>query len=86
MVALFRIIEPRGGNVIIDGLDVSTIGLEELRSKLGIIPQDPVLFTGTLRHNLDPFNLYTDERIWEVLEQVDLLGCVKALPDKLNDI
>ena len=54
-LALFRIIEPVTGTISIDGVDVSKLGLHKLRSRLTIIPQDPVLFSGTLRHNLDPF-------------------------------
>ena len=60
LVTLFRIVESPGSQIIIDGIDISTIGLEQLRSKLGIIPQDPVLFSGTLRHNLDPFESHGD--------------------------
>ena len=55
MLALYRIVEPSAGQVIIDGIDVSTIGLEDLRSKLALVPQDPVIFSGTIRSNLDPF-------------------------------
>lgn len=63
---LFRIVEPAGGQVQIDGVNISSIGLHDLRSHLSIIPQDPTMFEGTVRSNLDPLEEYTDEQIWEV--------------------
>ncbi|KAJ3100111.1 hypothetical protein HDU97_002493 [Phlyctochytrium planicorne] len=69
-LSLFRIVEPSGGRIVIDGIDISTIGLEDLRKSLTIIPQDPVLFRGSVRSNLDPFGEVEDERILEVLENV----------------
>ncbi|XP_075699212.1 ATP-binding cassette sub-family C member 2 [Rhinoderma darwinii] len=80
---LFRIIEADGGKILIDGLDVSSIGLHDLRNKLTIIPQDPVLFSGTLRMNLDPFDQYTDEEIWKSLELSHLKPYVEGLQEKL---
>lgn len=58
------------GSIIVDGLDIDTLGLHELRSKLSIIPQEPVLFSGTMRKNLDPFDEYPDHALWNALDEV----------------
>ncbi|EEC07990.1 ABC transporter, putative [Ixodes scapularis] len=71
-LALFRIIEPRNGSIVVDSVDITKIGLHDLRSKMTIIPQDPVLFAGTLRWNLDPFDEHSDESVWRALEQAHL--------------
>ncbi|XP_067948316.1 multidrug resistance-associated protein 1-like [Watersipora subatra] len=83
-VALFRLIEAARGSIYIDGLNIGAIGLHQLRNKLTILPQDPVLFSGSMRENLDPFRQYSDERIWEVLEQSYLKEQVERSPEKLE--
>ncbi len=71
-LALFRILEPASGAIFIDDVNISHLGLADLRSRLTIIPQDPVLFSGPLRFNLDPENSATDEQVWQALEHSGL--------------
>ncbi|KAF4592006.1 ABC transporter, transmembrane domain, type 1 [Ophiocordyceps camponoti-floridani] len=79
-LALFRFIEARSGRVLIDGLDIADISLGSLRSRLAIIPQDPVLFSGTVRSNLDPFNQHTDDELRDSLSRVHLIGSEPGTP------
>ena len=84
-MSLYRIIEPCGGSVVIDGINVGGIGLRDLRSRLALVPQDPVIFSGTVRSNLDPFNqVSSDAAIWEALTRAGSDGFVRELDQGLD--
>ena len=73
-LAIFRALEADQGKILIDGVDIGSVGLRDLREAITIVPQEPTLFTGTIRTNLDPFTLHTDEQIFDVLRRVQLIG------------
>eukprot|EP00164_Ancoracysta_twista_P003660 GFYU01004901.1.p1 GENE.GFYU01004901.1~~GFYU01004901.1.p1 ORF type:complete len:1550 (+),score=481.01 GFYU01004901.1:223-4872(+) len=84
MLAVFRTVEHAGGRIFLDDVDISSIGLLDLRSNVSIIPQDPALFSGTVRYNLDPFNEHQDAKLWEALNLVRLKEAISALPVGLD--
>mmetsp|Transcript_35993 Transcript_35993/g.59943 ORF Transcript_35993/g.59943 Transcript_35993/m.59943 type:complete len:1348 (+) Transcript_35993:160-4203(+) len=84
LIGLFRLVEKTSGSIVIDGLDVSNLSLDDLRSRLAIIPQEPVMFKGTVRTNLDPLSQYSDAELWSALEITHLKSYVESLPQKLD--
>ncbi|KAJ3360933.1 Multidrug resistance-associated protein 4 [Kappamyces sp. JEL0680] len=84
LMSLLRIIEPTEGSILIDGIDVTSISLTNLRSRIAIIPQEPVMLTGTIRTNLDPFGNASDDAMWAALNAVHLGEKISEMPDKLD--
>lgn len=85
-VTLFRLCNISSGKILLDGVDIHRIGLADLRSSLAIIPQSPVIFSGSLRYNLDPFNVHTDAAVIAALEKVQLGYLVNDLPNGLHTL
>ena len=83
-LGLFRMLEHFEGQIVIDGIDISRMSLRALRSRLAIIPQDPVLFQGTVRFNLDPRGVHNDDSLWRALEVAQLKNAITALSGGLE--
>jgi ABC-type multidrug transport system fused ATPase/permease subunit len=82
--ALFRLIEPEHGAIFVDGVNLASVPLPRLRRAIAIIPQDPTLFAGSIRGNLDRFSTCSDEQLWTALRRVRLDGLIRTLPGQLD--
>eukprot|EP00933_Yihiella_yeosuensis_P019016 TRINITY_DN1546_c0_g1_i2.p1 TRINITY_DN1546_c0_g1~~TRINITY_DN1546_c0_g1_i2.p1 ORF type:complete len:1631 (+),score=308.62 TRINITY_DN1546_c0_g1_i2:121-5013(+) len=84
LLCILRLLEPRSGRILIGGRDTSKLGLSTLRSMVGLVPQDPTVFEGTWRFNIDPFGEFPDGRIWEALQCVQLMPFMRSLKDGID--
>jgi len=84
IVTLFRLVEPFEGKIVLDGIDILTLGLDDVRGRIAAIPQDPVLFSGSVRQNLDPYQRHSDSELWDALSHVALKDVISALPEGLS--
>ena len=83
-LAFFRMVEIEGGSIVIDGKDTTPLGLHTVRKGLSMIPQDPFMFSGTVRRNLDPFGQYSDAEVWQALDRVTLKDIISEMGLKLE--
>lgn len=86
ILSLLRLLEPYSGHIEIDGIDISTVRISDLRTSLAVVPQEPVLFSGTLRESLDPFGEYSDEEICKAIDRMELSAFLEQLPAGLNTV
>lgn len=84
LLGIFRLVEAAAGRIEIDGVDIATLDLSQLRAKIAIIPQEPVVFSGSVRKNLDPFSLYRDDQLWDALKRAELDMLFKHTPQGLD--
>jgi len=84
MMSLLRMVEASEGSIYIDGLSIKDMGLYDIRSRIAVIPQEPVLFAGTIRSNLDPFEKLSDDEIWKALKDVHIADSIEEMPLKLE--
>ncbi len=84
LISLLRIVESSKGSIVIDGIDVGKLGLQDLRTKIAIIPQEPILFVGSIRENVDLFGKNTDEEVWQALDSVHLGDFIRRYSEQLN--
>jgi len=84
LICLFRLVEASQGKVFVDDIDVGLLNLQQLRASLAILPQEPVMFTGTIRYNIDPFYRHSDEELWKALELSHLSDWVRSLPNTID--
>eukprot|EP01052_Picozoa_sp_SAG31_P002044 SAG31_NODE_68_length_28153_cov_23.647717_26_plen_451_part_00 len=84
MLTLFRVLELAEGTISIDGIDIASLGLSQLRKAIAMLPQDPTLFSGSIRSNLDPFSEHSDSMLWNALEKAQLREAIEEMPDQLD--
>ncbi|CAK9013622.1 unnamed protein product [Durusdinium trenchii] len=84
LLCLLRFLEPRRGKLLIGGHDTSKLGLNAVRSMVGLVPQDPTVFEGTIRFNIDPFDEFPDARLWEAVQSVQLMPYIRTLPEGID--
>jgi ABC-type multidrug transport system fused ATPase/permease subunit len=85
-LAFFRMVELESGSIIIDGTNIASLGVTAIRKGLSMIPQDPFMFAGTVRSNLDPFAQYSDTEVWQALERVSLKKVILSMDKKLESL